>query len=122
MSDLDRFADAGSGGDAAELNSEGRAMSSPQSTGSKVRGNFNQIDRIKGMLLGCAIGDALGMPVESSDNDKTLQAIRRLGGIRDFLAPQHHVYRSLRRLSVLCRISPPLDKPGPRALIERSNI
>lgn len=54
------------------------------------------------MLLGCAIGDALGMPVESNDNKKTLTAIRRLGGIRDFLAPQHHVYRSLKRLRPGC--------------------
>jgi ADP-ribosylglycohydrolase len=103
MSDLERFAEADAGGgDASELSSEGRATSSPHLTGAKVRGSFNQIDRIKGLLLGCAIGDALGMPVESSDNDKTLQAIRRLGGIRDFLAPQHHVYRSLRRLRPGC--------------------
>ena len=74
----------------------------PITTSTKGRGAFNPIDRIKGMLLGCAIGDALGMPVESSDNNKTLTAIRRLGGIRDFLAPQHHVYRSLRRLRPGC--------------------
>ena len=66
------------------------------------RGTLNQVDRIKGMLLGGAIGDALGMPVESNDNDKTLTAIRRLGGIRDFLAPQNHVFRSLKRLRPGC--------------------
>ncbi|MBN1946351.1 MAG: ADP-ribosylglycohydrolase family protein [Bradymonadales bacterium] len=75
----------------------------PQSSASaSKRISMNQVDRIKGMLLGGAIGDALGMPVESSDNEKTLTAIRRLGGIRDFLAPQNHVYRSLRRLRPGC--------------------
>ena len=74
----------------------------PITTSTKGRGAFNPVDRIKGMLLGCAIGDALGMPVESNDNNKTLTAIRRLGGIRDFLAPQQHVYRSLRRLRPGC--------------------
>jgi ADP-ribosylglycohydrolase len=54
------------------------------------------------MLMGCAIGDALGMPVEGLDNEQTLRAIHRLGGIRDFLAPQTHVLRSLRRLRPGC--------------------
>jgi ADP-ribosylglycohydrolase len=80
----------------------GLAIVPPTAAGAKSRGTFNAADRMKGMLLGCAIGDALGMPVESNDNSKTLTAIRRLGGIRDFLAPQHHVYRSLKRLRPGC--------------------
>jgi ADP-ribosylglycohydrolase len=68
----------------------------------KGRSAYNLPDRMRGMLLGCAIGDALGMPVESNDNSKTLAAIRMLGGIRDFLAPQQHVYRSLKRLRPGC--------------------
>lgn len=81
---------------------QGLTLVPPVASSNKGRGAFNPVDRIRGMLLGCAIGDALGMPVESSDNSKTLTAIRRLGGIRDFLAPQHHVYRSLRRLRPGC--------------------
>ena len=63
---------------------------------------FNAKDRITGMLMGCAIGDALGMPVEGLENVRTLRAIHRLGGIRDFLAPQAHVLKSLRRLRPGC--------------------
>lgn len=63
---------------------------------------FNARDRLTGMLLGGAIGDALGMPVEGLENDLTLRAIHRLGGIRDFLAPQTHVLKSLKRLRPGC--------------------
>ena len=63
---------------------------------------FNAKDRLTGMLMGCAVGDALGMPVEGLENELTLRAIRRLGGIRDFLAPQAHVLKSLRRLRPGC--------------------
>lgn len=80
----------------------GLTLIPPSPITSKGRGGFNPVDRIKGLLLGGSIGDALGMPVESSDNSKTRTAIRRLGGIRDFLAPQQHVYRSLRRLRPGC--------------------
>jgi len=66
------------------------------------RPTFNARDRLTGMLIGCAVGDALGMPVEGLDNDLTLKAIRRLGGIRDFLAPQGHVLKSLARLRPGC--------------------
>jgi ADP-ribosyl-[dinitrogen reductase] hydrolase len=66
------------------------------------RGTFKGSDRLTGMLMGCAIGDALGMPVEGLDNEQTMRAIRRLGGIRDFLAPQGHVLRSLRKLRPGC--------------------
>jgi len=66
------------------------------------RGTFKAQDRLTGLLLGCATGDALGMPVEGLDNEQTLRAIHRLGGIRDFLAPQPHVLRSLRRLRPGC--------------------
>lgn len=66
------------------------------------RGSFKGADRLTGLLMGCAVGDALGMPVEGLDNDQTQRAIRRLGGIRDFLAPQAHVLRSLRRLRPGC--------------------
>lgn len=66
------------------------------------RPGFKAADRLTGLLLGCAIGDALGMPVEGVENDETIRAIRRLGGIRDFLAPQPHVLRSLRRLRPGC--------------------
>lgn len=66
------------------------------------RTGFKTSDRVAGMLLGCAIGDALGMPVEGVDNAQTLRALRRLGGIRDFLAPQPHVLRSLRPLRNGC--------------------
>lgn len=66
------------------------------------RSAFNAKDRITGLLVGCAVGDALGMPVEGLENRLTLRAIRRLGGIRDFLAPQTHVFKSLRRLRPGC--------------------
>lgn len=66
------------------------------------KGSFKAEDRVTGLLLGCAVGDALGMPVEGLDNHLTLRAIHRLGGIRDFLAPQPHVLRSLRRLRPGC--------------------
>ena len=66
------------------------------------RSAFNAKDRLTGMLMGCAIGDALGMPVEGLENELTLRAIHRLGGIRDFLAPQAHVIKSLRRLRPGC--------------------
>ncbi len=66
------------------------------------RSAFNARDRVTGMLMGCAIGDALGMPVEGLENKLTLRAIHRLGGIRDFLAPQAHVLKSLRRLRPGC--------------------
>lgn len=67
-----------------------------------ARTSFRAADRISGMLLGGAIGDALGMPVEGLDNRLTLKAIHRLGGVRHFVAPQPHVLRSLRRLRPGC--------------------
>ena len=66
------------------------------------RSTFRTHDRLSGLILGSAIGDALGMPVEGLDNDQTLRAIHRLGGIRHFVAPQPHVLRSLRRLRPGC--------------------
>lgn len=66
------------------------------------RSSFRAPDRISGLLLGGAIGDALGMPVEGLDNRLTLKAIHRLGGVRHFVAPQPHVLRSLRRLRPGC--------------------
>ena len=66
------------------------------------RAAFKAADRLTGLLMGTAIGDALGMPVEGVENALTLRAIRRLGGIRDFLAPQPHVLRSLKRLRPGC--------------------
>lgn len=62
------------------------------------RTGFKSVDRLTGLLLGGAIGDALGMPVEGQDNEATLRALHTLGGIRDFLAPQAHVFRSLQKL------------------------
>ena len=73
-----------------------------EATAPPKRSSFKATTRITGMLMGCAIGDALGMPVEGVENKLTLRAIRRLGGIRDFLAPQPHVLRSLRRLRPGC--------------------
>lgn len=67
-----------------------------------ARSSFRAPDRISGLLLGTAIGDALGMPVEGMDNRLTLKAIHRLGGVRHFVAPQPHVLRSLRRLRPGC--------------------
>ena len=67
-----------------------------------ARSSFRAPDRISGLLLGSAIGDALGMPVEGLDNRLTLKAIHRLGGVRHFVAPQPHVLRSLRRLRPGC--------------------
>ncbi len=63
---------------------------------------FKPKDRITGMIVGCAVGDALGMPVEGVETRLTLHALNRLGGIRDFLAPQPHVIRTLRRLRPGC--------------------
>jgi ADP-ribosyl-[dinitrogen reductase] hydrolase len=63
---------------------------------------FRPAERLTGLLLGCAIGDALGMPVEGVENEDTLRALHRLGGIRDFLAPQSHVLRTLRKLRPGC--------------------
>lgn len=74
----------------------------PATTSAPRRSAFNAKDRLTGMLMGCAIGDALGMPVEGLENTLTLRAIHRLGGIRDFLAPQAHVLKSLRRLRPGC--------------------
>lgn len=76
-------------------------MPEPAASGQR-RGAFKPSDRLTGLLLGCAIGDALGMPVEGVENDEILRAIHRLGGIRDYLAPQPHVLRSLRRLRPGC--------------------
>jgi len=73
-----------------------------EATSSTRRPAFNARDRLTGMLMGCAIGDALGMPVEGLENERTIRAIHRLGGIRDFLAPQTHVLKSLRRLRPGC--------------------
>ncbi|MCA9565723.1 MAG: ADP-ribosylglycohydrolase family protein, partial [Myxococcales bacterium] len=98
MSELNPSAEA----NLAAERSEGLTILPPPLSSAKGRGSFNAVDRLSGMLIGCAIGDALGMPVESSDNSKTKTAIRRLGGIRDFLAPQQHVYQSLRRLRPGC--------------------
>ena len=77
---------------------EGGAASAGRKSG------FKAADRLTGLLLGCAIGDALGMPVSSfsDDNDATLRALHRLGGVRDFLAPQGHVHRALQRLRAGC--------------------
>ena len=66
------------------------------------RKSFKAENRLQGMLLGCAIGDALGMPLEGVDNRLTMRSIRRFGGIRDFLAPQYHALRSLHRLRPGC--------------------
>ncbi|MCB9507888.1 MAG: ADP-ribosylglycohydrolase family protein [Myxococcales bacterium] len=66
------------------------------------RPTFVARDRLTGLLIGGAVGDALGMPVEGLENELTLRAIHRLGGIRDFLAPQAHVLKSLRRLRPGC--------------------
>lgn len=66
------------------------------------RSSFRGYDRVSGLLLGSAIGDALGMPVEGLDNRLTLKAIHRLGGVRYFVAPQPHAIRSLRRLRPGC--------------------
>ncbi|MFT4705787.1 MAG: ADP-ribosyl-[dinitrogen reductase] hydrolase [Bradymonadia bacterium] len=66
------------------------------------RSSFNARDRMTGLLMGAAIGDALGMPVESIESEQTLRALHRLGGIRHFLAPQPHVLKSLRRLRPGC--------------------
>lgn len=66
------------------------------------RSSFRPADRIAGLLIGGAIGDALGMPVEGLDNRLTKAAIHRLGGVRYFVAPQPHVLRSLRRLRPGC--------------------
>lgn len=63
---------------------------------------FRATERLTGMLMGCAIGDALGMPVEGIENADTLRALHRLGGIRDFLAPQAHVLRTLKKLRPGC--------------------
>lgn len=63
---------------------------------------FKAADRITGMLLGSAIGDALGMPVEGVDYERTRRAIYRLGDVRHFIAPQNHVLRSLRNLRAGC--------------------
>ncbi len=78
------------------------AVTATTSTAPARRGAFKARDRLSGLVIGCAIGDALGMPVEGLDNDATLRSIHRLGGIRDFLAPQAHVLRSLRRLRPGC--------------------
>jgi ADP-ribosyl-[dinitrogen reductase] hydrolase len=66
------------------------------------RSSFHPRDRLTGLLMGCAVGDALGMPVEGLENELTLRALHRLGGIRHFLAPQAHVLKSLRRLRPGC--------------------
>jgi ADP-ribosylglycohydrolase len=59
-------------------------------------------DRLSGLVLGCAIGDALGMPVESAEPGAALRAIERLGGIKDYLAPQLTALRTLRHLRPGC--------------------
>lgn len=81
---------------------EGAMMVSGATAGPTRRTGFKTLDRVGGMLLGCAIGDALGMPIEGIDNEQTLKALARLGGIKDFLAPQPHVLRSLRPLRAGC--------------------
>lgn len=78
------------------------APSFQRSGGTSRRSSFKPLDRVTGLVVGCAVGDALGMPVEGLDNAQTLRSLRRLGGIRDFLAPQAHVLRSLRRLRPGC--------------------
>jgi ADP-ribosylglycohydrolase len=66
------------------------------------RTTLRSADRVGGLLLGCAIGDALGMAVEGADPKATLRALDRLGGIRDFVAPQPNAHRSLQRLRPGC--------------------
>lgn len=80
----------------------GMAVSIEPSASTTRRTSFHAKDRLTGVLMGCAVGDALGMPVEGIDNAFTLRAIHRLGGIRHFLAPQAHVLKSLRRLRPGC--------------------
>lgn len=65
-------------------------------------GSIRPIDRLSGLVIGCAVGDALGMPVESAEPGAALRAIERLGGIRDFLAPQPTALRTLRHLRPGC--------------------
>lgn len=73
-----------------------------QNPNPSTRTSFRAADRLSGMLLGGAIGDALGMPVRGLNNRLTKKAIQRLGGVRHFVAPQPHVLRSLRRLRPGC--------------------
>ncbi len=48
-------------------------------------------DRVRGCLLGVAIGDALGAPFEHLGPGETNQAIERMGGsIRDFVPYQNY--------------------------------
>jgi len=87
------------------------------------RSTFKGVDRLTGMLMGGAVGDALGMPVEGLDNEQTIRAIRRLGGIRDFLAPQTHVLRSLRKLRPGCWTDDTqLTLAITRSLIEKNGV
>lgn len=86
--------------DSEELRFEGPpTASAPLPAASR---GFKAADRITGMLLGSAIGDALGMPVEGVDYQRTKRAIYRLGDVRHFIAPQNHVLRSLRNLRAGC--------------------
>jgi ADP-ribosylglycohydrolase len=59
-------------------------------------------DRVTGMLMGCAIGDALGMAVEGPDPMQARRALDSLGNIREFLAPQPFAHKSLQRLRPGC--------------------
>ena len=59
-------------------------------------------DRVTGMLMGCAIGDALGMAVEGPDPLQARRALDSLGNIREFLAPQPFAHKSLQRLRPGC--------------------
>lgn len=59
-------------------------------------------DRITGMLMGCAIGDALGMAVEGPDPVQARRTLDSLGNIREFLAPQPFAHKSLQRLRPGC--------------------
>lgn len=59
-------------------------------------------DRVTGMLMGCAIGDALGMAVEGPDPSQARRALDSLGNLREFLAPQPFAHKSLQRLRPGC--------------------
>lgn len=87
------------------------------------RTSFKANDRLSGMMLGCAIGDALGMPVRGLDNRLTQKSIQRLGGVRHFVAPQPHVLRSLRRLHPGCWTDQTqLMMQTTRSIIEKNGV
>lgn len=94
-----------------------------QNPNPSARTSFRGADRLSGMLLGSAMGDALGMPVRGLDNRLTKKAIQRLGGVRHFVAPQPHVLRSLRRLRPGCWTDgTQLTLQTTRALLEKKDV